>query len=99
MKKIVLASLALAVGVPAQAGDRDLAGTPGYDDKGRAITNPAIAGYDPDLVVCRREAKIGSRVKSRKVCLTNKEWQRVAREGNAMANRMAEEGSAGLVTE
>ena len=71
---------------------------PGYKAGGIPITNPAETGYDPDLLVCRDWYKTGTRANRKKVCLSNREWQRVAREGNAVANRIVEDGRAGGIT-
>lgn len=45
----------------------------------------------PDYVRCRTEPVIGSRAKFRKVCLTNRQWAEVQRDGNSLANQMVEE--------
>ena len=88
----------LVAGSPANAMDVDpdakntivVKGTEesGYNVYGKPITNPAEPGYDPDLIVCREADRTGSRVRRRKVCLTNHVWQRVAREGNDFARDM-----------
>lgn len=50
----------------------------------------------PDYIRCRTESVIGSRAKKRRVCLTNAEWARVAREGNSMANEMVDGARSGM---
>lgn len=52
---------------------------------------------DPDYVRCRSESVIGSRAKKRKVCLTNREWAEVERDGNRLANRVVEDSRAGFI--
>ena len=95
MRKLVLISL-LALAAPAAAEETYGTAKKGYKPSGQPITNPAQPGYDPDLIVCRMEDRTGSRAKRRKVCLANHVWQRVAREGNAFANRLVEDGRSGL---
>lgn len=68
----------------------------GYNVHGKPITNPAEPGYDPDLIVCRKEDRTGSRAKRREVCLANHVWQRVAREGNAFARKMVADHASGI---
>ena len=60
------------------------------DDDGRAVEAPGkiTDRSHPDYVRCRTERVIGSLAKRRKVCLTNSEWARVAREGNQFANEL-----------
>lgn len=53
----------------------------------------------PDYVRCRSEAVIGSRAKRRKVCLTNREWAQVERDGSSVARRTVEEGRSGMIGE
>ena len=50
----------------------------------------------PDYVRCRTEKVIGSRAKTRRVCLTNAEWDRVGRDGNALARRTVSANSGGM---
>lgn len=50
----------------------------------------------PDFVRCRSETVIGSRAKKRKVCLTNRQWAEVARDGNAVATRVVEDARSGM---
>lgn len=52
---------------------------------------------DPNYIRCRREPVIGSLAKKRKVCLTNRQWAEVAREGNDVARRVVEDGRAGMI--
>lgn len=70
------------------AGDED---EPARDAKGE-ITDRS----HPDYVKCRTESVIGSRAKKRRICLTNREWAEVARQGRGMANALVEGGQAGI---
>ena len=94
MSAVLIASLMAFVGPAAAVPHHDTA-PKGYNARIMPITNPAEAGYDPDLVVCRMEDQTGSRAKRRKVCLANHVWQRVAREGNAMANTIVDSSRSG----
>ncbi|NJM51132.1 MAG: hypothetical protein HC843_09855 [Sphingomonadales bacterium] len=48
----------------------------------------------PDYIRCRTEPVLGSNAKKRRVCLTNRQWAEVSRDGNAMARDMAETGTS-----
>jgi len=93
MKKIYALACAALVfaGVPASA--QQGTGEPARDAEGK-ITDEK----HPDYILCRTESVIGSRAKKRRVCLTNREWARVAREGRGLASAMAEKNSSGLIT-
>ena len=93
---IVFAGLTLASSAAAFAGETE--SQPGYKPSGQPITNPAQPGYDPDLLVCRDWYKTGTRANRKKVCLSNRTWQRVAREGNALANKIVEDGRGGILS-
>lgn len=47
---------------------------------------------DPDFVRCRSEPVLGSRARSRRTCMTNKQWELAAREGNRSAMDMVNSG-------
>jgi len=48
-------------------------------------------GKDP--LICKREVPIGSLIATRKMCLTKKEWQKRADDGNATARALVEDGA------
>ncbi|MEM7690533.1 MAG: hypothetical protein AAF291_16075 [Pseudomonadota bacterium] len=51
----------------------------------------------PDYVRCKRESVIGSRAKSKRTCMTNREWALVERRGNEQsAEFMGDNFAAGL---
>jgi hypothetical protein len=88
---VTLVPLAV-LAAPAAAQD---AGETSSQEEGEAqITDK----QHPDYTVCRTKSVIGSRAKKRRVCLTNREWARVAREGRSLASAMAEKNSSGLIT-
>lgn len=64
---------------------------PARDAKGK-ITDKK----HPQYIKCRTESVIGSRAKKRRVCLTNAEWDRVAREGNSTADKLVEDMASGM---
>ena len=70
---------------------QDTANDPARDADGKIIDRS-----HPDYVKCRTESVIGSRAKKRKVCLTNREWAEVARQGRGMATALVEGGRAGI---
>jgi hypothetical protein len=45
----------------------------------------------PDYVRCRSERVVGSLAKRTRTCMTNREWRRVAAEGNKRANELVDE--------
>ena len=53
----------------------------------------------PDFVRCQTESVIGSRAKRKKTCMTNAEWDRVARAGNEGARDLVAAGSQGGMAE
>jgi hypothetical protein len=67
------------------------AAEPERDSKGRIKDK-----NHPDYMKCRTEPVIGSRAKKRRVCLTNREWERVARDGNNVADRLVEDMASGM---
>lgn len=65
--------------------------------KGEEVVSEKVTDKShPDFVRCRSESIIGSRAKKRKVCLTNRQWAEVARDGNAVATRVVEDGRSGM---
>lgn len=78
-----------------------LAGAPalaqtGTDEPERDAKGKITDKTHPDYVKCRTESVIGSRAKKRRVCLTNREWARVGREGNDVADRLVEDMASGM---
>lgn len=52
-----------------------------------------LAAAAPDAKICKRETPVGSLIASRKVCLTAKEWQERARNGNEIARNLVDEAA------
>ena len=62
------------------------------------FTTPAIAqsseakdtraAEDPNKIVCQKEEQIGSRLGAKKVCMTAKEWELLAKEHRDEAERL-----------
>lgn len=52
----------------------------------------------PDYLRCRREPVIGSRAKKRKICMTNREWEKVARAGNRGARTIVADAQPGFMS-
>lgn len=50
----------------------------------------------PDYVRCRREPVIGSLAKFTRRCMTNSEWEQVARRGNEGTRSIVEDAQSGL---
>jgi hypothetical protein len=65
IKAIFIAAAALSVQAVAQL--------PAQQASAPAATQPAKASAD-DKIVCEREEQIGSRLGSRKVCMTVRQW-------------------------
>ena len=49
----------------------------------------------PDYMRCRTETIIGSRARTRKMCMTNREWEEFARAGNAGARSILDDVNKG----
>lgn len=81
-------TFALALMLSAQAGFAQ-------DQQPRAAEPPKTAKIEdkkhPDYMRCKTESVIGSRAKTRKVCLTNRQWAEVERDSSSLANRMVED--------
>lgn len=84
--RLLLAALAVGLAVPAAP-----ALAQGNTSVEKAKEEKITDKNHPDYVRCRSESVIGSRAKKRRVCLTNAEWERVARDGNATANRIVDD--------
>lgn len=93
MRKFVMPALATLLLASAPAVAESSSDEPARDAKGK-ITDK----NHPEYVKCRTESVIGSRAKKRRVCLTNAEWERVAREGNAVADKLVEDMASGTTT-
>jgi len=50
---------------------------------------------DPNFVRCRSEPVIGSRVKKKRICLTNRQWKQFNAEGNRRANELVKDHQSG----
>jgi serine protease inhibitor ecotin len=49
---------------------------------------------DPlDKIVCKRSAETGSLIKGKKVCLTRREWNKIADNARAMGQQMQDDNS------
>lgn len=89
---LVNCALALALALTASPG---LAQDPA-SQKNEVETEKVTDKNHPDYVRCRKEPVIGSLAKKRNVCLTNRQWAEVARDGNAVATRVVEDGRSGM---
>ena len=67
--------LAFAVAMPS------LAATP-------PVKEATKAKADKERLICRREVPIGSLIASRKTCMTALQWQKLAEDSEAAAERM-----------
>lgn len=93
MRKLLAPALAACLLATFPASAQDTQAEPERDEKGR-ITDKK----HPDYIRCRSEPVIGSHVKKRRVCLTNAEWARVAREGNGVAKKLVEDMASGMTS-
>ena len=71
---------ALVMAAPVMAGDTKPATT-------------AQPGSDKDKLICRREVPVGSLIATRKMCMTEKQWQKRADDGNAAARALVEDAA------
>lgn len=81
---LLAGGLVLAVPVSAQ-----------NDDAATATAEAKEKAKDDELI-CRTENVIGSRAKKRRTCLTRKQWERVARKGNAFARKLVADNAGGI---
>jgi hypothetical protein len=58
--------------------------------------DPITDKNHPDYLRCRSERVIGSLAKRKKTCLTNKQWEEVARTGNRGARDIVESQQVGM---
>lgn len=89
MFKVRLISCAALIGcaaVPVVA----IAADPAPADTASAAADtakPKKKGLDPNEVVCRKEEVLGSRLQTRKVCMTRSEWAEARRETRGVVER------------
>lgn len=90
MKRMFSLGLAATVSIASLSGFAAHAdeAAHGFKPSGMPVTNPADPRYDPELKVCREWLQTGTRAKRKIVCLKNKRWQRVMREGNAFSRAL-----------
>lgn len=50
------------------------------------LVSEKVDKTDPDYVKCRVEPVTGSVARKRRICLTNRQWQAAAQEGNRVAD-------------
>ena len=51
---------------------------------------------DPDYVRCKSEAVLGSRARRKRTCMTNREWELVARRGNEATREFVDRNQPGF---
>lgn len=90
-KLLTIFGAAAILGAPMPASAGDETPEPARDAQGKILDRS-----HPDYVKCRTESVVGSRAKKRRVCLSNREWAQVARQGNGMAAALIEGGRAGI---
>lgn len=83
IRLIPLAALLACSAIPAAAMAFDPA--PAGTAKPKAVAGKK--GTDPNEVVCRKEEVLGSRLQSRKVCMTRSEWAEAQRENRGVVER------------
>lgn len=77
----------------------DAAAVPASDAATAAGTAQAVKITDknhPDYVRCRSEQVIGSLAKRKKTCLTNREWEEIARTGNRGTRDIVDSQQVGM---
>lgn len=53
---------------------------------------------DPEYVRCRLEPVVGSGLKKRKICMTNRAWKLAVRKGNTYAKQFVADNQSGFFT-
>jgi hypothetical protein len=60
----------------------------------QATATASAEPVDPlDKIVCKRTLETGSLIKGKKVCITRRQWNKVAEEGRAMGQEMQDANS------
>lgn len=63
------------------------------EEKPKKITDKS----HPDYVRCKSEAVIGSRARRKRTCMTNREWDLIARRGNEASRDFVEQNQPGFM--
>lgn len=85
IRLIPLAALFACAAIPAATLAADPAPAGAATAKPKAVAGKK--GTDPNEVVCRKEEVLGSRLQSRKVCMTRSEWAEAQRENRGVVER------------
>lgn len=83
----ILAAAALALPVPLLAQSAD--------PQPEASASPATTQDSREKVICKQEKPLGSRVASRKTCLTEKQWRDRAAQAQEELDRRGRSGNGG----
>jgi hypothetical protein len=60
--------------------------SPAPEQTARPAKPAKLAKDDPNRIICKREATIGSRVSAKKVCKTQADWKTLAQESKDYSN-------------
>jgi hypothetical protein len=86
-RPLILAAIALSLTAPLHAQS-----TPPQPD---ASGSPTAIMDVPEKVICKQEKATGSRVASRKTCLTDRQWRERAAKVQEDLDRMVRTGNGG----
>ena len=64
------------------------------EEKPKKITDKS----HPDYVRCKSEAVIGSRARRKRTCMTNREWDLIARRGNEASRDFVQQNQPGFMS-
>lgn len=82
---LTLAALALALPVPLLAQTAD--------PQPETAPSPATASGSAEKIICKQEKVLGSRVASRKTCLTQRQWRERAAQAQEELGRRTRTGN------
>ena len=65
-----------------------VAGAPPAQVTQYATDKPAEIAVPPDKIVCKKEARLGTRLGEQRVCLTDRQWKEVSEDNRELIERI-----------
>ena len=90
MEKIIL--LALAIGAASLPAQSVAAGNTQTENSEEASASGLRRGRDPDAIRCQRRRILGSLNRTKRFCLTNRQWREIFLNGNRDATDLINRG-------
>ena len=91
MRFFVIAATLAALAAPAAQANASMAQSSSQVRASDSAQDESVGTVTGEKVICRRDKEIGSRVKARKVCMTESQWAaKLAEERNFIEQRQAQ---------